>query len=122
MQPTELWRRGVVLPHNPEVAQRINDWDVDESVAVEYLAITDGALFSQLWDIGLFAAINEACGTRIDDYEAEWLLPAHFPTATIIVERLLKNHCNRELGDFLRRLSGLIGRAAEARMPLYFVC
>ncbi|MCP4944138.1 MAG: hypothetical protein GY924_19455 [Planctomycetaceae bacterium] len=122
MQPSELWRRGVVMPHSPEVADQIAAWDVDESTMVEFLPIADQSLFDQLWDIGLFKDINQACGTLIDDYEAEWLPPEHLPSAANAVARLLDHNPNGEVGDFLRRLSLLIGAAVQAHMPLYFEC
>lgn len=122
MQPSEIWRRGVVMPHTSEVAQQINDWDIDESAAVDYLPIADETLFLRLWDIGLFATINKTCATLIDDYESEWLAPDHFPAAAIVVERLLKNNSDGDVGDFLRRLLVLIDRATKAKLPLYFEC
>lgn len=122
MQPSELWRRGVVLPHSRRVVQQINDWGVDGSTAVDFLPIADAALFERLWDIGLFAAINQACGTLIDDFEAAWLPPETLPAAATVVERFLKMNSGGDVGDFLHRLSALIDRAAEAKMPLYFQC
>lgn len=122
MQPSEIWRRGVVLPHTVEGAQRIKDWDVDESVAVDYLPITNEAMFSRLSDIGLFTSINNMCGTLIDDYEAEWLLPEHFPNAAMVVTQLLKKNADGDTSDFLDQLLALIGRATETQVPLYFEC
>ena len=122
MQPSEIWRRGVVLPHTVDVAQRIKDWDVDESIAVDYLPITNEAMFYRLWDIGLFTAINKMCGTLIEDYEAEWLQPEHFPNAATVVTKHLKRNANGEIGDFLEQLLALISRAKESNVPLYFEC
>ena len=121
-QPSELWRRGVVRPHPPEVAQRIAAWDVDESTAVDFLPIPEESLFLQLCGIGLFATLNQACGTLIDDYEAEWLRPEQFPVAARVVGQLLRQNPNGPVGEFLFRLSVLIGQAAETQLPLYFEC
>ena len=41
MQPSELWRRGVVMPLTAEAAEQIAGWDVNESTAVEFLSIAD---------------------------------------------------------------------------------
>jgi hypothetical protein len=120
MQPSEIWRRGIVLPHSAEVAERIAASDVDESVPVDFLPIDDDLQFNQLWDIKLFSEINDACGTLIEDYESEWLLPEHFPAAIPVVRRLHSKNSNGPIGHFMRRLSDMIDRASRARMPLYF--
>ena len=122
MQPSELWRRGVVMALTPEAAEQIDAWNVDESTPVEFLAIAGEALFYELWEIGLFTGINRACASLIDDYEAEWLRPEQLPAAGVVVGGLLRQYSDGEVGQFLRGLSALIGRATAARLPLYFVC
>jgi hypothetical protein len=122
MHPSEIWRRGIVLPHSTEVAERIASWDVDGSVPVDFLPIDDESLFSQLWDIKLFSEINDACGTMIDDYESEWLLPEQLSAAKSVVTRLQSQNPNGRIGHFLRQLSDMIDRASHTQIPLYFEC
>jgi hypothetical protein len=122
MQPSELWRRGVVMPFSLEIAQRIAAWDVDESAHVEFLPIGDQNLFEQLWNIRLFSEINYACGTIIADYESEWLPAEKLPVAAKVVRRLLDQNPNGVIGGFLERLLVMIRQAAELQMPLYFEC
>ncbi|WP_417735256.1 hypothetical protein [Rosistilla oblonga] len=122
MQPSELWRRGVVMPLSTGVIERIAAWDVDDSVEVDFLPIDDESLFHQLWDIGLFSEINDACSTLIDDYESEWLPQEQFPAAAEVVKRLQHQNSNGRVGQFLNHLSDMIDRATVRQMPLYFEC
>jgi hypothetical protein len=108
MQPSELWRRGVIMPLTSDAAAKMNDGEIDESTEVYFLPISTHNLFSSLWGIGLFDRINQACGTLIDDYESEWLLQRLYP--------------NGDVGEFLQQLSAQICRATETQSPLYFVC
>ena len=48
MQPSELWRRGVVMPVTVEATEQILAGAVDRDILVEFLPIADDALFSQL--------------------------------------------------------------------------
>jgi hypothetical protein len=122
MQPSELWRRGVVMALTAEAAEQIDAGNVDESTPVQFLPIPGEALFGELWGSGLFAAINRACGSLIDDYESEWLQPEQLPAAGRVVDALHRKRPDGEVGEFLRGLSALIGRAIEGRMRLYFEC
>jgi hypothetical protein len=120
MQPSELWRRGVVMPLSTGVIERIAAWNVDESVEVDFLPIDDESLFQQLCSIGLFLEINDACSTLIDDYESEWLPPEQFPAAAKVICRLQRQNSNARVGQFLNQLSNMIDRATVRQMPLYF--
>ena len=122
MQPSELWRRGVVMALTAEAAEQITAWNVDESTHVQYLPIADEELFNELWRMGLFTGINRACGSVIDDYESEWLQPEQLPAAGRVVGEFLRQRPDGKVGEFLRGLSALISRATEARLPLYFEC
>lgn len=122
MQPSELWRRGVVMPLNSEAIEQISAWDVDESTAVEFLPISSDALFYELWEIELFAEINRQCGSLIDDYEEEWLRQEQLPASACAVVALLRQHRSGAVGEFLNQLSALISKAADTKLPLYFVC
>ena len=120
MRPSELWRRGIVLPLNAAAASQIAGSDIDDNTEVDYLPIEDDDLFHQLLEIGLLNKINRACSTMIDEYEAEWLPSEQLPAAKAVVASLLWHRPSGEIAKCLHRLAAMIDRAVAIRMPLYF--
>ena len=121
MQPSALWRRGVVLPLSAEAADSVRGWAVDETTAVEYLPLATEAACSELFALGLISGINEACGSLIGDYESECLQPHQFTVAEKVIREWHRRWPTGESGEFAAKLLALIGRARELGQPLYFV-
>jgi hypothetical protein len=120
MQPSELFRRGVVAPCSLRAAEQLRVWDVEPSVEVEYLALPD-SVFSPVWEAGLFASINKACSTLIDDYEEEVIEPRHLARVTELLRRAVRATPSEEVRNFLGDLMELCRRAEARGMPVYFI-
>lgn len=116
MQPSQLWRPGIVRPHSPD------DWTngVDEHTPVDYLPVEDD-LFSVLWDSGFFRELNSTCGCIIDDHEEEEISGDALVKAVAVVNQFQERKDSFVVDGFLDQLTPLLHRAIETSTPLVFV-
>ena len=112
---SELWRRGVVRPHLLETTA------FDENTPVDHLSIDD-ALFSGLWDSGLFQDLNVACGSLIDDYEEEAVTGDDLVAGLAVVRRHAESQSSDPaIAHFARSLSTLMQTTIDSGTAVYFI-
>jgi hypothetical protein len=63
MQLSKFFRRGIVVPLTDRSAEQLSRRSVDDFATVEFLPIVDQSLFEEIWQAGVFQAINGACST-----------------------------------------------------------
>ena len=119
MQPSALWRRGVVVPLTAEAERAIERWDVDRTTAVRFLAIDDAGQFERLWEYGVFRVINRACASIIDDYEEERLSCAVLPKAIAAVSDL--GITEPDVRTWTFQLRELLREAIDLERSVFFV-
>jgi len=121
MQNAELYRRGIVLPlnHNAEECLRANN--VNASIHVRFLPISDDELFRVLCQLNLFNKINARCGTLVDDFEEEWIDASNTKKLLELVDSFAVVSHNPNIINFLADLKLLAGQADALSRPLLFV-
>ncbi|MBN1852519.1 MAG: hypothetical protein JW829_07330 [Pirellulales bacterium] len=123
MQNSELFRRGIVLPLDPEAEESLRINDVNESAAFQYLEIPDQPFFETLWALGLFQTINAKSGSMIDDYEEEFVEPAAITHVLQAVDevRSRAESPSTETLSFLNQLYNLAQESKKLNRPILFV-
>lgn len=123
MQNSELFRRGVVLPHDDMAEERLFSNEVDMTVQVNHLRIQNDDLFQKLWNSGLFLAINHLCGTQIDDYEESVVKASDSHKLLQVIEAIINNDSaiENDIKAFLLALRALAIKAMERDKPIFFI-
>jgi hypothetical protein len=121
MQVPEMFRRGVVVPMDEDAEHEMRSWNVSAAVHVRFLPIENEASFNSIWEAGVFAELNHACGTNMDDYEEEVMEPKALDRAIAVIARRSKESCPLGLQEFMTRLLGLLREAKEMNRPVFFV-
>ena len=119
MQPSELWRSGVVLPLDDAARKAIEDWAVTRDTRVQYVALEARA--EALWTCGVFQALNDACGTLIDEYEEAWLPVSQVPAAQEVLASYTARAEAGSVVESLEALSSLLAASIRLRQPALFV-
>ena len=122
MQLSERFRRGVVVPLDDDAAVELEGLEVTESTLVHFVEIADQAAFEELWNTGIFDAVNEATGSMLDDYEEEEVPAAMVPR----VRELAQSYAAQGVGGgngvrFFEALADACRIAEQDRRPIYFV-
>ena len=108
LQPSQLYRRGVVLPLDDDAENTLRRGDPDHNTRVERIEISDD-LFYLLWDARIFEEINNATDSILDDYEEDWIPRKRLNSLTKALDRLSKLHGSAsEIGMFVLELSDLL--------------
>lgn len=121
MQLSEKFRRGIVVPLSDHSAEQLSRWAVDKFVMVEFLSIVDQSLFDQIWEAGIFQAINSACSTLIDDYEEEDLQPDLLERAIAALSATQRKVKEPAVKLFVDGLIAICRSAQEKHRPVYFI-
>jgi hypothetical protein len=123
MQNSELFRRGVVLPHTSAAEASLRANDVDATTPVEFLAIPDQQFFEVLWELQVFHDINVRTGSLIDDYEECFIEQdaLNKVVSTIDLIRTKSDAQTSNVASFLTTLSILAEKGRELGRPLLFV-
>ncbi|MCA9294270.1 MAG: hypothetical protein KDA20_10690 [Phycisphaerales bacterium] len=120
MQNSELYRRSVVLPLDAHAEESLRVNDVDHSTHVQVLDVPDDVL-SDMFEMGLFEAINANCETFIDEYEDEWLDAAAMGGVLHAIDSVAGLARRPSTKTFLANLRTLVVEASEQSRPLLFV-
>jgi len=122
MQPSALYRRGIVVPLNDDAEEKLRAYNVDSNTKVHVLSIPDQELFESLWRCGLFKEINQRCCALLDDYEEEIIEASSVAKISAAVGKVggtaLEGSKERA---FLRELDTLVSKAVELSRPMLFV-
>jgi hypothetical protein len=122
MQPSELFRRGIVVPLDEEAEKGLREYQVQDDINVHLLKIPDQELFESLWRIGLFRAINQRCGTLVDDYEEELVEPGSLPGILVAIDAVSdRGVTDATVLEFLAKLRALVREAVAMSRPVLFV-
>lgn len=121
MQPSALYRRGVVLPLTTEAVEAFRSSEVEEATPVRHLSISDDGAFTLFWQAGIFAEINARCDSLIDDYEDEEVDRAKIPRLIEAVEGVAHRSSDARVLEFCRELLRLGEQAAALDRPLFFI-
>jgi len=121
MQPSELFRRGVVVPRTAEAEQRLMIWDVEETTPVDVLPLDDERVFLKIKNAGVFLKINEMFGSIIDDYEQEVISWNQCAETALMLEREYGSIQDGDVCEFCRALAGQCMLAARRKLALFFV-
>lgn len=121
MQPSELFRRGIVLPTTQQAMDALAANDVREGMDVQCLEIRSDRDFYALWATGIFASINSLAGTRINDYEEAMLPPEYVAVLEVIVRTQELREESPTIRAYLQKLLNLCSAAIDFRMPLFFI-
>jgi hypothetical protein len=116
MRTSELYRRSVLLPLDSLALVRLEADDVDSSISVTRLSISDDA-WPKLWP--LINDINRVCGTDLHDHDTA---PVDLDQLPLLVEHLRTRRYSQSVeADFAHLLGEIAARAQQQRMPLFFV-
>lgn len=121
MQNSELYRRGVVCPLDQIAEEQLRHNDVDLTTRVRVVEIPDNPTFSALWHLGLFSEINARCGTRIDDYEEEWVEASAIAEIVASLDSVIGSVPDPEVSELLAAFRSLACEAEVSSRPLLFV-
>jgi hypothetical protein len=121
MQITQLFRRGIVAPLTDQTADQLATWFVDGLVSIDFLPISNDAMFYKLWDTGIFQSLNQKCGTIIDDYEEEALKPDNMEIAMSVLIEFKQTIKDPDVNLFVENLITLCRSAQKNNHPVYFV-
>ncbi len=119
MQLPAAFRRGIVAPCNAHARDELSTWFVNRPVRVQYIPIDD-SVFADVWESGLFQAINSLCSSRIDDYEEECIDSSKLPS---VIKLLNERKCgySGSARVFADNLLELCQQASETDMPVFFI-
>jgi hypothetical protein len=82
-----LWRpKSIAVPRDKPSCDGFASEDVDDTTQADVLWLNDDNLFWQIWNSGLFDALNDDADSLIGDYETEKLTP---PQLALAMPRLL---------------------------------
>lgn len=85
------------------------------------LTIEGDDSFYEIWDSGLFQAINSRIGTLLDDYEEEFVATNDLPAIIEVIGTDYLSANSKVVNEFSRRLRELCGIGVMLGMPLIFV-
>lgn len=120
MQPSALYRMGVVMPLDDDAEAQLRACDVEESAPVRAVSLGD-EVFSTLWIAGFFRDVNERCSGLIDEYEDEIIEPTQLAGVVAAVDDVLRRDWLPDERAFLRDLRELAFCARNDHRPLMFV-
>lgn len=112
-------RQGVVLPKvRPQEFEEPDGWtdQVEDSVD-----LNSPGLFQTLWILGLFHAINTACGSMVDEYEEEELRPNQLPALRRALKREQRRFRSDDTRSAIDKMLLLASRAESTGRSLHFV-
>ena len=119
-QLSTRFRRGIVAALDPETAVALASWGVGESAYVDFISIDD-VLSDDLEEVGIWDALNDACGTHITTYDEEVIQIGQLETAIEVVETFWSATKWQDNRLFLRRLRTLLVDAAKREMPVFLI-
>jgi hypothetical protein len=121
MQPSEFFRRSIVLPKSKAARMILEVGQFNPSLAEEYQTICIGPEFDIIWGSGLFSDINNACSSHISDYEDDDINYDRLPAIVNLLDQKYARPSMPILYRFCRRLKNLCLEGIENQMPLYFI-
>ena len=121
MQLPTIFRQGIISPLDDETESQFRSWSLSGLSMVMFLPIEGSDLSGELWDSGLFEAINTAAGSLIDEYEEELLEPGQLSLAVSAVECRISEQSSPEIRVFYERLLRMLHEARAAGRPVLFV-
>lgn len=122
MQPSELYRRAIVVPLDQKTEECLRAYDVTEDANVHLVKIPDDELFILLWQLGLFEEINRRCGSLIDDYEEEMVNATEIHKVLDAIDVIASAALpDTRVRGFLRELQTLAHEALRLSRPMLFV-
>lgn len=89
-------QRFIVVPLTDSAVEKLNygvDYDNVEKLDFDVWRVSDEE-FTEMWKVGIFQMLNEACNTIIDDYENERIELSNIDTALKVVNENNSINCN----------------------------
>ncbi len=123
MQPSALYRRGIILPLDAIAERNVRTHDVSKTENVRLLKIPSQGLFEALWHLGLFREINDRCSSLLDDYEEELIEASSTCEVLAAIDSVIGRPGAHDLEviEFLKELRALARDASTLSRPLMFV-
>lgn len=109
-------RYGVVLPKAPLDAA--DEW-TDQ--VEDFVDLNQPGLFQTLWVLGLFQAINAACGSMVDEHEEEEVKPYQIPALCRALTQQLRHFRSAETRSAVESILQLARVAESSGRSLHFV-
>lgn len=120
-QLAQLFRRGIVTPLTVEASNELAEWSLTQPARVELITIPDQAIFEEIWQTGVFQAINERCSCLIDDFEEECLRPEAVNEALEVLADKYGKAQSPGVDAFIANLTALLKGAKDRQQCVYFV-
>ncbi|MEP0924818.1 hypothetical protein [Leptolyngbya sp. ST-U4] len=117
MNEQSLSRRRTICVPLDCVAMQDLDFDCASETQILELKLTH-LEFKKLWDIGVFAAINDSCSSLIDDFEDDSILGIENLYNCLKAVKLVTNRDGVQ--DLMSQLEDLVQEAINRKTGIYF--